>query len=266
MKKNWLLFIIIGCIALLTACGFSESEDKEKSDDESSTDDKDRVSSEQILNLTTTAEISSLDIKEEHGELTPIANTREGLYFIDKDHQPKMAGAENHDVSDDGLVHTFTIRDNIWTNGEPVTAYDYEYSWKRTVGEAGYYAYTFADAKVANAQGIMDGDKDKDKLGIEALDDDTLVVTLESPYPLLELSLAFPAFGPINESFQKKAEEQYGQEHDQVLANGPFYISDWKHGQGWQFKKNKEYWNADEVMLEEVNVTIVKEESTAVNL
>lgn len=265
MNKKWFLFSIFGILALLlTACGFSDSDDSKGKDDKSG--DASGTDSEQVLNLTTTSEIASLDIKEEHGVLTAIANTREGLYFLDKDHQPALAGAESHDISEDGLVHTFKIRENKWTNGDPVTAHDYEYSWKRTVGEAGYYAYSFANANVENAQEIMDGDADQDELGIEAIDDETLVVTLTEPYPLFELSLAFPAFGPINESFQKEAGEDYGQEHDQVVANGPFYISDWKHGQGWQFKKNEDYWNADEVMLEEVNVTVVKEESTAVNL
>ncbi|HLR15862.1 MAG TPA: peptide ABC transporter substrate-binding protein [Bacillota bacterium] len=265
MNKKWFLISIFGIFALLlTACGFTDSDDSNGKDDANG--DASGADSEQVLNLTTTSEIASLDIKEEHGVLTAIANTREGLYFLDKDHQPALAGAESHDVSDDGLVHTFKIRENTWTNGDPVTAHDYEYSWKRTVGEAGYYAYSFANANVENAQAIMDGDADQDELGIEATDDETLVVTLTEPYPLFELSLAFPAFGPINESFQKEAGEDYGQEHDQVVSNGPFYISDWKHGQGWQFKKNEDYWNADEVTLEEVNVTVVKEESTAVNL
>src|SRR5699024_3968053 len=265
MNKKWFLISIFGIFALLlTACGFTDSDDSNGKDDANG--DASGADSEQVLNLTTTSEIASLDIKEEHGVLTAIANTRERLYLLDKDHQPALAGAESHDVSDDGLVHTFKIRENTWTNGDPVTAHDYEYSWKRTVGEAGYYAYSFANANVENAQAIMDGDADQDELGIEATDDETLVVTLTEPYPLFELSLAFPAFGPINESFQKEAGEDYGQEHDQVVSNGPFYISDWKHGQGWQFKKNEDYWNADEVTLEEVNVTVVKEESTAVNL
>lgn len=265
MKKRWILLLLIGMLTILAACGFSgpeESEDAEGSDDVNDSSEEEpanaEADSEQVLNLTTTSEIASLDIKEEHGVLTPIANTREGLYYIDKDHQPALAGAESHDISDDGLVHTFTIRDNVWTNEDPVTAHDYEYSWKRTVGEVGYYAYSFANANVLNAQAIMDGEADADELGIEATDDKTLVVTLSDPNPSFDQSLSFPAFGPINQAFQEAAGDQYGQEADQVLANGPFYVSEWNHGQGWQFKKNESYWNADEVTLEEVNVSVVK--------
>lgn len=266
------MLLLVGMLTVLAACGFSgpeESEDAEGPDDGNDSTEEPasaEADSEQVLNLTTTSEIASLDIKEEHGVLTPIANTREGLYYIDRDHQPALAGAESHDISDDGLVHTFTIRDNVWSNGDPVTAHDYEYSWKRMVGEVGYYAYSFANANIANAQAIMDGEADADELGVEATDDKTLVVTLSEPYPSFTQSLAFPAFGPINQAFQEAAGDQYGQEADQVLSNGPFYISEWNHGQGWQFKKNETYWNADEVTLEEVNVSVVKEESTAVNL
>lgn len=268
MKRNWLLLLIIGLITALAACGFGDSDDGDKNDDANGDGDEGtaELAEEQILNMATTSEIGSFDIKEEHGVLTPIAMTREGLYFIDKDHNPAMAGAENHEISDDGLVHTFTIRDNVWSNGDPVTAHDYEHSWKRTVGEVGYYAYSFANANIVNAQEIMDGEMDMDELGVEAVDDKTFVVTLTDPNPLFNTSLAFPAFFPINKEFQEAAGDQYGQEADQVLSNGPFILSEWNHGQGWQFKKNEDYWDADTVTLEEVNVNVVKEESTAVNL
>lgn len=263
--RRYSFYVLISFIMfiILAACNFSGPDDAEEDPEESSpgTD-----GSEQVLNLSTTSEIASMDILEEHGVLTVIANTREGLYFIDKDHQPALAGAKDHQISEDGLVHTFTLRDNVWSNGDPVTAYDYEYSWKRTQEEVGYYAYSFANANILNAQEIMDGEMDPDELGIQAIDEKTLIVTLSEPNPLLDLSLAFPAFGPVNEAFVESAGDDYGQEYDKVLANGPFILSDWKHGQGWQLKKNEDYWNADKVTLEEVNVSVVKEESTAVNL
>lgn len=268
---------IMGALLLfLAACNFSGSEDtaNESTDDDGTSNEQTEQEtetdtgseSEQVLNLVTTDELGSLDILLEHGVLTPIANTREGLYSIDKDHQPFLTGAEKHEESDDGLVHTLTIRDNVWSNGDPVTAHDYVYSWKRTFEEIGYYNYSFADAKILNAQEIMDGEKSADELGIEAIDDKTLVITLVEPNPLLKFSLAFPAFGPVNQKFVESVGDEYGQGHDKVTYNGPFILSDWKQSQGWTYKKNPDYWDADNVTLEEVNVSIVKEESTAVNL
>ncbi|MBP3039866.1 peptide ABC transporter substrate-binding protein [Bacillaceae bacterium Marseille-Q3522] len=247
---------------ILTACNFTGSDETGTDEGTNSEGQKDK----QILNLIATEELASLDILKEHGVLTVIANSMEGLYAIGKDHQPILAGASDHKVSEDGLVHTFTIRDNKWSNGDPVTAYDYEYSWKRTFREVGYYNYSFADAKILNAQEIMDGTKSPDELGVKAEDEKTLVVTLSEPNPLLNFSMAFSAYFPVNQKFVESVGEDYGQEYDKVLYNGPFVLSDWKHEQGWQFKKNPDYWDADNVNLEEVNVSIVKEESTAVNL
>lgn len=267
--------MVIGLVVFLVGCNFTSSTDDKKEDkpkeetEKKESDSKDSEPSgatEQVLNLTISEELGSMDILKEHGVLTPIANTLEGLYSIGQDQQPMLTGAESHDESDDGLVHTFKIRDNVWSNGDPVTAEDYVYSWRRTLEEVGYYAYMFGDSKVLNAKDIEEGNKPVEELGIEAVDEKTLVITLEEPYPLFKYSLAFPALGPVNKTMVESAGDQYGQAADKVVYNGPFILSDWKPSQGWTYKKNPDYWDAANVKLEEVNVSIVKEESTAVNL
>lgn len=281
LKTKWVNFVamMIAVLLFVVGCNFTGSDD---ANTEATNDDQDQTSEEQkndgtsesdsnsdskqVLNLVTTDELGSMDILLEHGVLTPLANTIEGLYSIGRDHQPVLTGAESHEMSEDGLVHTFKIRDNVWSNGDPVTAHDYVYSWRRTFEEIGYYNYSFADAKILNAQEIMDGEKSPEELGIEALDDKTLQITLAEPYPNLKLSLAFPAFGPVNQKFVESVGDEYGQAHDKVLYNGPFMLSAWNQSQGWTYQKNPHYWDADNIKLEEVNVSIVKEESTAVNL
>ena len=86
--------------------------------------------------------------------------------------------AENHEQSEDGLVHTFKIRDAKWSNGDPVTANDFEYAWKRVLKEAGAYNYMFVTVGVKNAQAIIDGKMDVDQLGVKAVDEKTLEVLL----------------------------------------------------------------------------------------
>src|SRR5699024_5662540 len=87
--------------------------------------------------------------------------------------------------------------DAEWSNGDPVTAQDFEYAWKRTFEEVGHYADMFVTASVENAQEILDEEKDPDELGVEAEDDHTLVVTLEKPNRILEQLLTFPTFYPL---------------------------------------------------------------------
>lgn len=282
MKKMLaILVMIVGIVGLLAACNFTDSEDassdsqsgKTSSNGDSDTEKSGNTSdsqskSEQVLNVVAQDEIASLDIVLAHDTVsgTVISNTTEGLYSIDKNAEPVLAGAAEHEESEDGLVHTFTLRDNVWSNGDSVTAYDYEYSWKRVFEEVGYYTYSFANAKILNAQEIMDGEKSPDELGIKAIDDKTLEITLAGPSPLLKYSLAFTAFFPVNQEYVESVGDDYGTEYDKTLYNGPFVLTDWKHGQGWQYKKNPDYRDADNVKLEEINVSVVKEESTAVNL
>src|SRR5690625_164822 len=104
-------------------------------------------------------------------------NINEGLYRGDENHEPQLALAESHDISDDETVHTFTLRDATWSNGEAVTAADFEYAWKRTFEVAGHYSDMFITANVQNAQAILDEEMDPDELGVKAEDDQTLVVT-----------------------------------------------------------------------------------------
>ncbi|WP_257988595.1 peptide ABC transporter substrate-binding protein [Bacillus sp. V33-4] len=267
-SKLRILVTFICMIGLLSACNFSGSNNN-SSNSTSDANNASQKDSEQTLNVVAIDEIASLDVVKAHDTVSGvvIANTTEGLYSIDKNHEPVLAAASEHEISEDGLIHTFTIRDNVWSNGESVTAHDFEYSWKRTFQNVGYYTYSFANAKILNAQEIMDGEKSPDELGIEATDDKTLVITLSGPSPLLNYSLAFTAFFPVNQAFvESVGEEAYGTEFDKVIYNGPFTLTDWKHDQGWQYKKNPDYRDADNVKLTEINVDVVKEESTTVNL
>src|SRR5699024_858874 len=96
--------------------------------------------------------------------------------------------------------------------------------------------------------------------------DQTLKVTLEDPSPIFKQLLTFPTFFPLNEDFVEDAGDDYGTEADKVLYNGAFVLDSWEHDKGWVMKKNPDYWDADEVELEEINVNVSDENSTQVGL
>jgi oligopeptide transport system substrate-binding protein len=272
-KRIFTILTVLFISSLLSACNFSGSTEttSENTNNNNSNENTNNETEtpKQVLNVIEEDEIASLDIVKAHDTVSGvvIANTMEGLYSIHKDtHEPILAGASDHKVSDDGLVHTFTITDNVWSNGDPVTAHDYEYSWKRTFEQVGYYTYSFANAKILNAAEIMEGTKSPDELGIKAIDDKTLEITLAGPSPLLNYSLAFTAFFPVNQAFVESVGDEFGSEFNKALYNGAFVLTDWKHDQGWTYKKNPDYRDAGSVKLEEIHVNVVKEESTAVNL
>lgn len=259
----------------LIGCNFDSSEDVD-TDTTDTTDatDSSKDSSEeeaetaQVLNLSENSEIPTMDSVHAHDgvSFTALNNVNEGLYRLGLDHKATLAIANDHQSSDDGLVHTFTLRDANWSNGDPVTAHDFVYAWQRIFKDTGHYASMFETAKILNATEILSGDKSAEELGVEAVDEKTLKVTLSGPNPLLPQNLTFPSFLPQNQEFVESQGDQYALEAGNLLFNGPFVLSEWKHDQSWQYKKNPDYWDAEAVKLEEVNVFVVKEASTELNL
>ncbi|HWO75937.1 MAG TPA: peptide ABC transporter substrate-binding protein [Bacillus sp. (in: firmicutes)] len=273
-RKGWfsiLILLLLGSM-FLSACNFGSSGGDSSSDgngegDGSGTDNTDTEVA-QILKMDASADIPTLDSTQAHDAVafTVLNNVNEGLYRQDQKHQPILAMAENHEKSDDGLVHTFTLRDAKWSNGEPVTAHDFEYAWKRVMAEAGPYNFMFVTASIKNAEAIMNGEATADQLGVTAKDDKTLEVTLEAPNPLLETLLTFPTFLPQNQAFVEEMGDQYALEAENILANGPFKLVEWTQEQGWKYEKNPDYWDAANVKLDEIHVTVVKDSMTSANL
>jgi oligopeptide transport system substrate-binding protein len=261
-KKTFLPFIVLVFLVstILAGCNFESAENEG--------DGENAGGSKQVLNISAEADIPTLDSTQAHDFVAfdVLNNTTEGLYRQDKNHQPELAMAEKHDVSDDGIVHTFTLRDAKWTNGDSVTAHDFEFAWKRVFETAGPYSFIFVTANVKNAEAIMNEEVGVEELGVKAIDDKTLEVTLEAPNPLIETLLTFATFLPQNEKFVKEQGDQYALEAENILANGPFKLVEWKQEQSWKLVKNPDYWDAGSVKLDEVNVYVVKDPTTGANL
>ncbi|MDM5189238.1 peptide ABC transporter substrate-binding protein [Bacillus sp. DX4.1] len=253
----------------LTAC--SGSGDKEKANT-SPKDDKasgGKLAAKQVLNRTETNEIPTMDSSKSTDTLSSqiLGNTMEGLYRLDKDNKPIPAAAESSTKSEDGKKYTFKLRkDAKWSNGDPVTAKDFVFAWQRLLDPKTAAEYAFIAYPIKNAQQINTGKAEVSTLGAKAVDDYTLEVELETPVPYFLNLMTFPSYYPLNEKAVKEKGEKYGLEADTVVYNGPFVMSEWKHEQGWQLKKNDTYWDKKNVKLEEINFSVVKEPATRVNL
>ncbi|MBR3718900.1 MAG: peptide ABC transporter substrate-binding protein, partial [Firmicutes bacterium] len=137
--------------------------------------------------------------------------------------------AASYTVSDDGLVYTFTLRDDIfWSDGQPVTANDWVYSWRRLVNPdtAADYGY-FLDGIVVNAAAIQAGEKAPEELGIKALDDKTLEISLESACPYVLEVCAFASLMPMREDVVEGNDNWTDPAN--IVVNGPYIISEWVH-------------------------------------
>lgn len=256
MIKTKALLVFLAMVLILSGCNFSNSE---------KTEDK---KTNQVLNVSVAADIPTLDSTKAHDGIafTVLNNVNEGLYRQDENHMPIKALATEHKESEDKIVHTFTLRDSKWSNGDSVTAQDFEFAWKRVMRDASPYNYMFVTAGIKNAEAIMNEEKDADELGVKAIDEKTLEVTLESANPLFQMLLTFPTFLPQNQKYVEEKGDQYALEAGDILFNGPFKLIEWTHEQGWKYEKNEDYWDADSVKLDKINVYVVKDPSTGVNL
>ncbi len=190
-----------------------------------------------------------------------IADCIDGLMQMDESGAAIPAIAESYDVSDDGTVYTFHLRDAKWSNGAPVTAYDFEFAWKRIGKEAGEYAYLLDDTVscIVNGSAVVYDGADPDTLGVKALDDKTLEVTLEVPVSFFPSLMYFPTFYPINEEFYNSLEEgTYGTSPETFLCNGAFVLEEYTPGTAsLSVKKNPDYWDADSVQLAGIKYQVV---------
>jgi oligopeptide transport system substrate-binding protein len=225
-----------------------------------------------IIRLLDSSDIPSMDTNKATDSVSfeLMSNVLEGLFSLGENDVVEMGVAKEFTVSEDGLTYTFMLReDAVWSNGTPVTAHDFVYSWRRLVDPAtgSQYAFMGETAALANAAAIAAGEADVDTLGVEATDDYTLVATLDVPVPFFTKLLTFPNFYPVNQAFVESLEaDTFGTTIDTTLFNGPFVLSQWELGYGQAMAKNDMYWNADVVMIDGVTYRIVKDAAAGINL
>lgn len=227
----------------------------------------------QEFSVTVKQEIPSIDASVTNDVVGwgVLKNTGEGLFRADKDGKLVPAGASKEPVvSEDGLTYTYTLREEAtWSNGDPIVAEDYVYGWQRTVDPktASEVAYLFEPIK--NYQKIMAGELPVEELGVVAKNDHELQVTLSSPVPYFDSLVSLPPFFPQNKKMIEQSGEQYASSSENMVYNGPFQLVDFD-GAGvdtnWAYVKNDSYWDKENVTMDRINVGVVKEDATALNL
>jgi oligopeptide transport system substrate-binding protein len=201
-------------------------------------------------------------------------NLFEGLVrTTEKGAQPGMA--KSWDIQDNGTKFVFHLREDAkWSNGDPVTAEDFVYSWTRVLDPetASEYAYQLYYVKGGEAFNNTDPKKDKAKydaakaaLGLKAVDAKTFEVTLEAPTPyFLELT-AFHALLPVNKKVVS-ANKDWAAKPETLVTNGPFKLTSWEPKKLAVLEKNPNYWNASAVKVDKLEYYMIEETATALQL
>jgi oligopeptide transport system substrate-binding protein len=224
---------------------------------------------DQVININWGAEPPSLDpgLATDTTSGDVITNIMDPLVKLDKDLQPTPSLAKSWSVSKDGKTVTFELRDDgRWTNGDPVTAQDFEWSWKRTISPdlGADYAYQFFGIAGAAEYNACEKNCDalRDKVGVKALDDHTLQVKLTSQQPWFVQQAAHHSFLAVHRATVEKFGRKWT-EPQNIVTDGPFKLARWDHDSRLDLVKWNGWRNADQVKLQRINGSMITEGTTA---
>lgn len=245
--------IIVSALAL-AACGNQSASQKKK----------------QVLNWSETTQLSTQDpsLATDTTSFQALLNTGDGLYRLDKNNKPKLSLAKSVKTSKGGRVYDFVLRKNAkWSNGDPLTAKDFVYSYQRTVNPATKSQMAFYLYQIKNAQAIDSGKKQPSTLGVTAPSKYHLRIELTRPLSYFKNLLAWPLFFPQNQKVVQKYGKLYGTQAKYTVSSGPFILTKWTgNNKTWTLVKNKNYWDAKDVKLSKVNEQVSESTTTSYNL
>lgn len=259
MKKAWTKNMLAA--AMMAAIGFGGANAAEVPEGV-------KLHPEQKLVRNNAAEPQSLDPHKSEGvpEANLIRDNFEGLVNVGVDGaiEPGVAESWEHD---DDQVWRFNLRkDAKWSNGDPVTAHDFVYSWKRLVNPetASPYASFLQYAHVLNVDEIVNGQADPETLGVKAIDDHTFEVTLSEPIPYLEKLVGHTSVVAVHKDTIENHGNQWTNPAN-FVSNGAYKLKDWVVNERIVLERNPEYWNNDKTVIDEVTFLAVVSEVTDVN-
>ncbi len=246
---------------MLVGCG-----DKSASNNSAANIDPNVLADKQELVINNGAEPESLDPHKVSGvpESNILRQMFVGLTTTDPDGKTIPGMAESWE-SADNKVWTFKIRDAKWSNGDPVTAEDFVYSFRRVVdpNTASPYASYLADDKVLNAQEVIDGKVKPDALGVKALDEKTLQVTLSEPVPYFPDTLIHTSVKPVPQKVVEKFGEKWT-DPSNIVVNGPYKISEWQVNDKIVLERNESYYDNANTTLEKITLLAIPSSTTDV--
>lgn len=174
--------------------------------------------------------------------------------------------AESWDISDDGTVYTFHLRDGIqWSDGTPVTAGDFEFAFRRLFDPKTAASYAYLQFPIKNSEAINSGEiTDLTQLGVKAIDDKTLEITLNAATPYFLDALTHYTAYPV----PKHLVEQFGDDWakvEHIVSNGPYSIKEWLPGSYVRSEKSDSYYGANDVKIDEVFYHVLEDQAAALN-
>lgn len=278
MKKILAMALASAMVLSLGACGGSSNDSgADTTKTEGSSDGTETASGK--FPGTSDEDMYTVDLRAEPPELNSILTTDvasgdilrmviSGLYRLDENDQPVEDLAESTEVSEDGCTYTMKIRqDAKWSNGEPVTANDFVFSYQTICSKdaASSYAFIVYD-NLVNGNEVYEGTMDPSELGVKAIDDYTLEVKFENPIPYAKHLFSFASYYPMNQkAYEEIGADVYGDDADKIVTNGAYTISEWVHNDHITLTKNPDFYDSDRCAVGTVKYTMLNDSNARMN-
>ncbi len=270
IKKAVSIILCICFILSMTACASTSQSnpaanpESNQNNNETTPEAEKQPRGEQVLRVSG-SEPRSIDPHKRSNayDTSMIYYMQESLVKVKEDgYAPGIA--EKWDISDDGKVYTFYLRDALWSDGQKITAQDFEYSYKRflnpetgaTAANLGYY--------ILNGLPVNKGTMESDALGVKAIDEKTLQITLENQTAFfMELLGRMAQFQPVRQDIVEKYGEEFASSPDKLFYSGPYVLSEWVRENYMVLVKNDNYWNKDAVKMDRIEIKVLSDANTA---
>lgn len=192
-----------------------------------------------------------------------IIHSFETLLIMDENTEIQPGQAESWECSEDGLTWTFHLREGLkWSDGTPLTANDFVYSWKRVCDPE--VAAPYAETVLGMVKGFDEATSgDLDALGVSAPDDLTFVVELSQSCPYFESLAAFATLSPVQQATVEANGDAWATAAETYVSNGSFYVTEWVPGSHITMSKNPNYWNADAIKLDSIKFVLMEDSNAA---
>jgi len=281
MKKSKSLLLMFALVlvisTVLAACGGNKANNGNTATNGNATNTgntanngdtagEEKLAADQTLRINLSAEPPTFDpAQAQDSQANTVLKTMyEGLTRMnDETGKEEPGAAESWDISGDGLVYTFHLRDAVWSNGDPVTSEDFIRAWKRVLDPntdpTAPYAYQLYYIK--NAEQYYNKEiTDFSQVGVKVIDEKTLEVTLNAPTPYFLGLLSFYTYYPVHKTVE--GNDKWATSKDTMIVNGPFTLTEWTTGQALQVTKNDKYWDKDSIKLSKIDFSLVNSGAT----
>lgn len=252
MSKARVLCVLLLGLLSLASCGNPSSSHKKES----------KKTACKLIRLNLNDEPQSLDPRKARQLNSQILVRMlfEGLTRVNKNSKPELGLASAIEISPDLKTYTFHLRPSSWTNGDPVTAEDFVYAWKKLLDPIYFSDMASQLYVIENAKLAKEGKVPLDQVGIRLIDEEKFQVTLNEPVPYFLEMISFPAFFPVHRKIDQE-NEHWSEDVHGYVGNGPFALQLWQHHDQLLVTKNPNYWDASQVQLDGVQFVMVKDET-----